>query len=114
MMRLFTYMGSNSFLFFSRFAAIASESVQTLQPKLETHSHQENSPEAKLFRNISYSAMPIRKSNKDCLIPRTPKSLHKIYDMKENFLNAKREQVKNITATKTSVNRRALEDLQRD
>ncbi|KAF3445491.1 hypothetical protein FNV43_RR10667 [Rhamnella rubrinervis] len=94
--------------------AVASESIQALQPKLKTHSHQENSLEAKLLRNISYSAMPIRKSNKDCLIPRTPKSLRKIHDMKENFLNAKREQVENITATKTLVKRRALGDLQKD
>ncbi|XP_024925058.3 uncharacterized protein LOC107405986 isoform X1 [Ziziphus jujuba] len=88
--------------------AVALENPQKLE------SREDKSPEAKLMERISRSAMPKMKTNKDFSIPRTPKNIHKIYDMKENFPSSKREQVNNMTATKTSVKRRALEDLQKN
>ncbi|KAK9904407.1 hypothetical protein M0R45_000773 [Rubus argutus] len=51
-------------------------------------------------------------SDRDSLIPRTPKTLINTSDMKENFNSRKSEQFTKITAAKPLQNRRALEDLQ--
>lgn len=98
------------------FADIAAEVAQT--PQLKLGSPKKIIPDVKLKESIGLSTRQLNSSmvkGKKCktsLIPRTPKTMLKTYNTKENTPSTKNDQIGNITAVKTLPKRRPLEDLQ--